>query len=82
MGCPKGIISDVISEPLFGNYGRLIFPADSGYFSGDTLGTLKLTWYSNIDPEKTVETVNRLLNPYTREMSLDDMNIAKAQGYR
>ena len=34
------------------------------------------------DPEKTVETVNRLLNPYTREMSLDDMNIAKAQSYR
>ena len=35
-----------------------------------------------LDPEKTVETVNRLLNPYTREMSLDDMNIAKAQSYR
>lgn len=51
-------ISDVISEPLFGNYGRLIFPADSGYFSGDTLGTLKLNWYSNIDPEKTVEIAN------------------------
>lgn len=62
MGCPKGIISDVISEPLFGNYGRLIFPTDSGYFSGDTLGTLKLTWYSNIDPEKTVEIANYMKN--------------------
>lgn len=51
-------ISEIISEPLFGDYGRLIFPADSGYCSGDTLGTLKLTWYSNIDPEKTVEIAN------------------------
>ncbi len=51
-------ISEVIREPLFGNHGRLIFPADSGYCSGDTLGTLKLTWYSNIDPEKTVEIAN------------------------
>ena len=42
----------------------------------------KYTYCYELDPEKTVETVNRLLNPYTREMSLDDMNIAKAQGYR
>lgn len=51
-------ISEVIREPLFGDYGRLIFPADSGYYSVDTLGTLTLTWYSNIDPEKTVEIAN------------------------
>jgi len=51
-------LSEVISDPSFGDYGRLIFPADSGYYGGDTLGTLKLTWYSNIDPEKTVEIVN------------------------
>lgn len=31
-------ISDVISDPLFGDYGRLIFPVNSGYYSGDTLG--------------------------------------------
>ena len=42
----------------------------------------KYTYCYELDPEKTVETVNRLLNPYTREMSLDDMNIAKAQSYR
>lgn len=42
----------------------------------------KYTYCYELDPEKTVETVNRLLNPYIREMSLDDMNIAKAQGYR
>lgn len=51
-------ISEVIRNPLFGDYGRLIFPVDSGYYSGDTLGTLRLTWYSNIDPEKTVEVAN------------------------
>lgn len=51
-------ISDVINDPVFGSYGRLIFPVDSGYYSGDTLGELRLTWYSNIDPEATVEIVN------------------------
>lgn len=51
-------ISEVIRELSFGDYGRLIFPADSGYYSGDTLGTLTLTWYSNIDSEKTVEIAN------------------------
>ena len=51
-------ISDVISDPLFGDYGRLIFPVNNGYYSGDTLGELRLTWYSNIDPNKTVEIAN------------------------
>jgi acetyl esterase/lipase len=51
-------ISDVLGDPVFGSYGRLIFPADSYYYSGETLGTLHLTWYSNIDPDKTVEIAN------------------------
>lgn len=53
-------IQDVINDPAFGEYGRLIFPVDSGYFSGETLGDLRLTWYNNIDPNKTVEIVNYL----------------------
>ena len=53
-------ISQVIEDPVFGDYGRLIFPVDSGYYSGSTLGDLRLTWYSNIDPNKTVEIVNYL----------------------
>ena len=53
-------IEEVMGDPVFGEYGRLIFPVDSGYWSGDTLGELRLTWYSNIDPEKTVEIVNSL----------------------
>ena len=51
-------IQDVINDPVFGDYGRLIFPADTGYYSGYTLGDLRLTWYSNIQPDKTVEIVN------------------------
>lgn len=51
-------ISDVINDPVFGDYGRLIFPVDNGYYSGETLGELRLTWYNNIDPDKTVEIAN------------------------
>lgn len=51
-------ISDVVNDPAFGNYGRLIFPVDEGYYSGETLGNLRLTWYNNIDPDKTVEIAN------------------------
>lgn len=51
-------ISDVINDPVFGDYGRLIFPVDEGYYSGETLGELHLTWYNNIDPDKTVEIAN------------------------
>ncbi|MBR0231708.1 MAG: esterase [Clostridia bacterium] len=51
-------IDDVISDPVFGDFGRLIFPANTGYYSGNTLGDLSLTWYNHIDPDKTVEIVN------------------------
>lgn len=51
-------IVDVISDPIFEDYGRLIFPVDSHYYQGETLGNLQLTWYSHIDPNKTVKIVN------------------------
>ena len=51
-------IADVMNDPTFASYGRLIFPVDAGYMSGDNLGSLRLTWYTNIRPEKTVEIVN------------------------
>ena len=51
-------ISDVQNDPAFGDYGRLLFPVNSGYMSGDTLESLRLTWYNNIDPDKTVEICN------------------------
>ncbi len=53
-------ITDVISDPAFGDYGRLIFPVDEWYYSGDTLGSLSMTWYTHIDPNKTVEICNYL----------------------
>ncbi len=51
-------ITDVINDPLLGDYGRLLFPTDDGYYSGDTLAQLRLVWYSSIDPDETVEIVN------------------------
>ncbi len=51
-------ITDVVNDPVFGDYGRLIFPVDEWCYSGETLGQLRLTWYSNIQPDKTVEIVN------------------------
>ena len=51
-------IDKVRSYPAFGNWGRLIFPVDEGYYSGRMLGDLSLTWYSEIRPEKTVEICN------------------------
>ena len=51
-------ISDVAGDPVFGNYGRLIFPVDKWYYSGNTLGELQLRLYNNIDPDKTVEIAN------------------------
>ena len=56
----KTKISEVQGDPAFGDYGRLIFPANSGYMSGSTLGDLRLTWYNYIDPDKTVEICNYL----------------------
>lgn len=53
-------IEDVKNDPVFGDYGRLLFPVEDWYTSGTTLGELQLTWYSNIDPEETVEIVNTL----------------------
>lgn len=55
-------IADVQNDPAFGDYGRLLFPVNSGYMSGDTLGSLRLTWYNNIDPDMTVEICNYMRN--------------------
>ena len=51
-------IKDVIYDPVFGNHGRLIFPVNLGYYSGDTLGDLSMTWYNCIDPAETVAVAN------------------------
>lgn len=56
----KTRISEVMSDPVFGGAGRLLFPANSGFWSGTTLGDLRLTWYTDIHPETTVEICNFL----------------------
>lgn len=53
-------IDDVLHE--FGDWGKFIFPINKNYYSGETLGTLRLTWYSHINPSRTVEIINYMLN--------------------
>ncbi len=50
-------LSDIMADPVFNGFGRLIFPADPMYFSGNRLDELRLTWYGPLDTEKTVEIV-------------------------
>ena len=50
-------INDVKSDPDLGTWGKLLFPANEGYYSGTTLSDLQLTWYGHINPTKTVEIV-------------------------
>ena len=38
----------------------MIFSTQNLYYSGNTLGELQLSWYSEINPNKTVEIVNYL----------------------
>ena len=63
-------IEDVKNAPIFGSYGRLLFPVEDAYYSGDTLEELQLTYYSHIDPDETVEIVNTL-----RERAADGQTI-------
>ena len=53
---------DVINDPAFGEYGRLIFPADRPINDNLTLGDVGnvLTWYSYVNPDRTVEVANYL----------------------
>ena len=59
-------ISDVVNNSLFDNYGRLIFPLNKSYYSGDTLGNSHLTWYSNIKSARTVEVINYMSSQVQR----------------
>lgn len=53
---------DVIHDPAFGEYGRLLFPADRSVRDDLTLGNVGdiLTWYSYVNPDRTVEIANYL----------------------
>ena len=58
----SSLISDVMADPAFGNYGHLLFPVQTNYWSGTTLESLSLTYYNYIDPDETVAIVNYLHN--------------------
>ena len=47
-------IDQVRGDGAFDDWGRMIFPVDEGYMSGNTLGTINLAWYSAADSNKTV----------------------------
>ena len=55
-------VADVINDPVFDDYGRLIFPVDLRISGGLELRDLDsvLMWYNNVNPEKTVEIANYL----------------------
>lgn len=55
-------VQDVIHSPVFGDYGRLIFPVDREIPDDLTLENVDriLTWYNDVNPDKTVEIVNYL----------------------
>lgn len=59
----KTLVKDVIDNPVFGSYGRLLFPANKTIRDTLTLAHVGdiLTWYNYVRPEKTVEIVNSLL---------------------
>lgn len=63
-------ISDVMADASFGNFGRLLFPVNTSYWSGNTLGELRLTWYNYINADKTVEIVNTLKSRADAGMSI------------
>lgn len=57
------LVKDVINNPVFGDYGRLLFPVHRNISDTLTLGHVGdvLTWYHNVRPEKTVEIVNTFM---------------------
>lgn len=57
-------VLDVINDPVFGDYGRLIFPVDIQIDSNLELEEVEeiLPWYSEVNPDQTVEIANYMRN--------------------
>lgn len=57
-------VGEVIANPVFEDFGRLLFPVDRTVTDDMTLGEVSTsrvyTWYNDIQPEKTVEIINTL----------------------
>lgn len=60
----RSTVSDVINDPAFGTFGRLLFPVDRHVSSSMTLAQVSTSnvymWYPYIRVEKTVEILNYL----------------------
>ena len=54
-------IADVVNNPAFGDWGRLLFPVNKHYYSGSTLGELRLTWYGRLSTSRTVSIITYML---------------------
>lgn len=55
-------VVDVMEDPAFGDFGRLLFPVDrtiSDSLELKDVGSI-LTWYNNVNPDRTVSIVNEL----------------------
>ena len=57
-------IIDIINNPLFGNYGRYIFPIHKQISSSLTIENLEsiYTWYNYMKPERTIEIINYFIS--------------------
>lgn len=57
-------VKDVIQDPCFGDFGRLLFPVDRSVSENMTLEQMSSSdvyvWYHYIDPDKTVEIIENL----------------------
>lgn len=55
-------VQDVMQDPAFAGFGRLIFPVDMRIDSALTLKNVEeiLPWYSEVNPERTVSIVNEM----------------------
>jgi len=51
---------EIISDPSFVPFGRLLFPVQREHLLGSTLGGLKMTFYNCIYPDNTVKVINYL----------------------
>lgn len=60
----QSTVADVINDPAFANFGRLLFPVDRNVSSSMTLAQVSTSsvymWYPYIQVEKTVEILNYL----------------------
>ena len=65
-------VQDVINDPAFGSYGRLIFPVDIQIDNSLELEDVEeiLPWYSEVNPDKTVEIANYMKNQAARDKQI------------